>query len=188
MQYATASFGNGSDRSGISGTGRAVHDRARRRHVRTGVVIGVIAVIGRGEGTADHRAGNKSCTYTAPAPSAAIPPSRRHPIRAATARSPRWQGTAFLIANPFAAGVAEATVASDDVPATNTIVATSFVKRLAFWSLRGVSPCDEPYYGPMADQCAIRSEWDASKRQISSVLWNLPGDRPEEVGGAVRTS
>jgi len=88
-----------------------------------------------------------------------------------------------LIANPFAAGVAEATVASDDVPATNTIVATSFVKRLAFWSLRGVSPCDEPYYGPMADQCAIRSEWDASKRQISSVLWNLPGDRPEEVGG-----
>lgn len=118
-----------------------------------------------------------------PSPIRGDTPSRRHPIRAATARSPRWQGTAFLIANPFAAGVAEATVASDDVPATNTIVATSFVKRLAFWSLRGVSPCDEPYYGPMADQCAIRSEWDASKRQISSVLWNLPGDRPEEVGG-----
>src|SRR6476646_6351534 len=66
-----------------------------------------------------------------PSPIRGDTPSRRHPIRAATARSPRWQGTAFLIANPFAAGVAEATVASDDVPATNTIVATSFVKRLA---------------------------------------------------------
>jgi hypothetical protein len=40
-------------------------------------------------------------------------------------------GTAFLIAIPFATGVAKATVASDDVPATNTIVATSFVKLLA---------------------------------------------------------
>ena len=72
-------FGNGSDRNGISGTRRPIHDRAWRRHVRTGVVIGVIAVIGRGEGTADHRAGNKSCTYTAPAPSAAIPPAAATP-------------------------------------------------------------------------------------------------------------
>jgi hypothetical protein len=32
----------------------------------------------------------------------------------------------------------------------------------------------------MADQCAIRSGREASKRQISSVLWNLPGDRPEQ--------
>jgi hypothetical protein len=78
-----------------------------------------------------------------------------------------------LIANPFATGVAEATVASDDVPATNTIVATSFVKRLAILLSPGVSPCGEPYYGPMADQCAIRSEPDALKRQISSALWNL---------------
>jgi hypothetical protein len=29
----------------------------------------------------------------------------------------------------------------------------------------------------MADQCAIRSGRDASKRQISSALWNLPEDR-----------
>jgi hypothetical protein len=40
-------------------------------------------------------------------------------------------GTAFLRASPCAIGVADATVASDDVPATNTIVATSLVKRLA---------------------------------------------------------
>jgi hypothetical protein len=45
-----------------------------------------------------------------------------------------------LIASPFATGVAEATVASNDVPATNTIVATSFVKRLAILlSPRGVA-------------------------------------------------
>ena len=70
---------DGSDGNGVSGTWRAVHDRARRRRVRTGVVIGVIAVIGRCEGAADHRAGNKSCTYTAPAPSAAIPPAAATP-------------------------------------------------------------------------------------------------------------
>jgi hypothetical protein len=92
-----------------------------------------------------------------------------------------------LIASPFATGVAEATVVSDDVPATNTIVATSFVKRLAILLSPGVSPCDESYYGPMADQCAIRSGREVSKRQISSVLWNL-GDRPEQVGGPVRAS
>src|SRR6188472_172395 len=62
-------FGNGSNGNGISGTRRAVHDRARRRHVRTGVVIRVIAVIGRGERAADHRARDKTRTYTAPAPS-----------------------------------------------------------------------------------------------------------------------
>jgi len=87
-----------------------------------------------------------------------------------------------LIANPFAAGVAEATVASDDVPATNTIVATSFVKRLAFWSLRGVSPCDEPYYGPMADQCAIRSEWD-NIQAANFVRTVEPARRPAGASG-----
>src|SRR3954468_24717156 len=70
---------DGRDGNGVSGTWRAVHDRARRRRVRTGVVIGVIAVIGRGEGAADYSARNKSCTYAAPTPSAAIPPAAATP-------------------------------------------------------------------------------------------------------------
>jgi hypothetical protein len=32
----------------------------------------------------------------------------------------------------------------------------------------------------MADQCAIRSGWEASRRQISSALWNVQEDRPEQ--------
>src|SRR3954463_13003542 len=68
-------FRNGGEGNGVGGTRRAVNDRTRRDGVRTGVVVGIIAVIGRGESAADPRPRNKSRPDTAPTPSAAVPPS-----------------------------------------------------------------------------------------------------------------
>src|SRR4051794_24694364 len=70
---------NGSNGNGIGGTWRAGKDRTRRRRVGPGVIVGIVAVVGRGEGAADHRAGHKSCADTAPAPSAPIPPAAATP-------------------------------------------------------------------------------------------------------------
>jgi hypothetical protein len=84
-----------------------------------------------------------------------------------------------LIANPFATGVAEATVASDDVPATNTIVATTFIKRLAILlSPGGVALRRTILWrdgGSMRDPLRTGCIRDASKRQISSALWICEG-------------
>src|SRR5258708_38324362 len=117
-------------------------------------------------------------TNPAPTPPQPHPPRYPHPRRHCTVST--LAGTAFLIASPFANGVADATVASEDVPATHTIAATSLVKRLAILvsppgvALRRIILCTGG--GSMCDP----SGWEAAKAAIFVRTMEGARGRPEQ--------